>query len=115
MPDVQASLEFLADLPLYEHEKPFLALITPHDGFNPDRERMDNLEWENHRDIIIRDIRGQNEPLTVNACGFQVSQHSTRISKFDDPDALRAYRDETERLLSSVFPESQVVCYDLKV
>ena len=86
MPDIQASLEFLADIPLYEHEKPYLALVPPYDGFDPDMDRMDNLEWEKHEDITIRDIRDQYKPLTIENCGFQVAHQSTKVSNFDSPE-----------------------------
>ena len=115
MPDIQANLEFLADIPLYETEKPYLALVPPRPGFDPNTERMDNLEWETHSGIAITDIRGQSDTLTIDKCGFQVMQHSTRVTEFDRAEELRAYREETEALLRDTLQASYVLCYDLKV
>jgi hypothetical protein len=115
MPDIQANLEFLANLPLYETEKPYLALVPPRPDFDPDTERMDNLEWETHTDITITDIRGQIDILTIDKCGFQVMQHSTGVKEFDGMKDLRAYREETEALLRDTLQASYVLCYDLKV
>jgi len=115
MPDIQANLEFLANLPLYETEKPYLALVPPRPDFDPDTERMDNLEWETHTDITITDIRGQIDILTIDKCGFQVMQHSTGVKEFDGVKDLRAYREETEALLRDTLQASYVLCYDLKL
>jgi len=115
MPDIQASLEFLADIPRYEIEKPYLALVPPRPGFDPDTERMDNLEWETHEDIAIKDIRGQFDTLTIDQCGFQVMQHCTKVAEFERVEELRAYREETEALLRDTLQASYVLCYDLKL
>ena len=115
MPDIQASLEFLADIPLYEEEKPYLALLPPHHGFNPDIKRMDNLEWETHSDITIKDIRDSCDRYTIDECGFQVLEHSSKATGFDTESELRAYREETEALLRDNLQASLVLCYDLKV
>jgi hypothetical protein len=56
MPDVKASIEYLAPLPLYETEKPYLALLPPSEDFDPDTQRTDNLEYEIHKDMLITDV-----------------------------------------------------------
>ena len=115
MPDIQASLEFLANIPLYEKEKPYLALLPPHPGFDPDAERMDNLEWETRPDITITDIRDRFDGFTIDEYGFQVLHHSSKVTKLDELEELRAYREETESLLRDTLQASLVLCYDLKV
>ena len=114
MPAVRASLEFLADIPLYEYEKPYLVLLPAHDGSLADT-RMDNLEWETHGNMLLRDIREHWNSLTIERCGFQAIVHQSAFLHFDSISNLDAYRKETESLLRKRFRSSHVVCYDLKV
>ncbi|KAI9817881.1 MAG: hypothetical protein M1827_001000 [Pycnora praestabilis] len=100
MPHIQASLDFLADIPLYDYEKPYLALLPPQEGFDPDSERTDNLEWETHSDITITDIRGNFNLYTIEECGFQVVHHASRDLDLQSTDSLNAYKKETEVLLN---------------
>ena len=115
MPDIKAALEFLADLPLYESEKPYLALLSPREGFDPDKDRTDNLEWETHQDLLIRDIRTCSEELTIDEAGFQVSRHQSHHLAFDTMEDLEAHKRETEQLLQEILGVQHVRCYDLKV
>jgi hypothetical protein len=115
MPDIIASLEFLADIPLYDEEKPFLALMPPRDGFDPDATRTDNLEWETHHDILITDIRDRGQEFTVERCGFLVTNHTSQYLALDNVDSLRAYRKETEALLRKTLGATHVVCYEHRV
>ena len=72
MPDVQATIEYLQRLPLYEEEKPYWCFLPPHEGFDPDEQRVDNLEWEDHSDITIKDIRENRSQFRIDDCGFEV-------------------------------------------
>jgi hypothetical protein len=53
MPAIETSLEYLQRLPLYETEKPYWCFLPPHEGFDPDAQRVDNLEFEHYSDITI--------------------------------------------------------------
>ena len=115
MPNVQASIEFLADIPLYEYEKPYLALLPPQEGFDPNEERMDNLEWETHDQLCIADIRGREDDFKLEECGFQVAHHASQVPHFADVRDIIAYRKETEALLGSMLGACHVVCYESRV
>ena len=113
MPLLHARLDFLADIPLYQHEKPYVVLLPAHEKSDPDQ-RLNNLEWEAH-DVLMTDIRGIWDTLDIDRCGFQAIRHKTASSDFHSVPDLRAYRKETESLLKERYPSSYIVCYDLKV
>jgi hypothetical protein len=115
MPDITASLEFLADIPLYDEEKPFLALMPPLDGFDPNVQRTDNLEWEIHHNVPITDIRDRGQEFTIERCGFLVANHTSQHLALDSVESLRAYRKETEELLHKTLGATHVVCYEHRV
>jgi hypothetical protein len=114
MPDITADLEFLADLPLYQHEKPYLALLPPSLGKDPDQERLDNMEFETHSAIPITDIRGRAR-FTIEECGFEVLPHSSQHLSFENVDDVDAYKKETELLLCQRFQAVHVECYHLRL
>jgi hypothetical protein len=99
MPCVQTSLEYLQDLPLYEEEKPYWCFLTPRDGFDPDKQRIDNLEFEAHGNITIHDMRESGTKISLDECGFQVLNHKTKSLSFETAEAVAAYKAETEDLL----------------
>ena len=113
MPSVHARLDFLADIPLYQHEKPYVVLLPAHEKSDPDQ-RLNNLEWEVH-DVLATDIRGLWDAIDIDRCGFQAIRHKTASLGFDSDPDLWAYRKETESLLKERYPSSYIVCYDLKV
>jgi hypothetical protein len=112
MPAVQASLEYLQNLPLYDEEKPYWCFLTPREGFDPDKQRVDNLEFEAHKNIIIQDIRESSTEISLEECGFQVIPHKTKYLSFETADVVVAYKAETEDLLQRTFGAVYVVCYD---
>ena len=114
MPSIRASLEFLADLSLYQHQKPFLVLL-PANRNHAIEKRLDNLEWETHQDLLLVDIREHWNTLRLEECGFQAIYHKSLSLELDTAHALASYRAETETLLQKRFPSSFVKCYDLKV
>ena len=108
---MQASLEYLQNLALYDTEKPYWCFLPPHEGFDPDKQRVDNLEFEDHFNITIHDIR-ESEPKRIDECGFQVLHHVSRFSRFDSPADVRGYKSETEGLLQKEMNAIFVKCYD---
>ncbi|KAL5322242.1 hypothetical protein ACEPPN_010214 [Leptodophora sp. 'Broadleaf-Isolate-01'] len=75
MPQVNATLEYLQNLPLYDVEKPYWCFFAPRDGFDPNLQRLDNLEFEAHENIPINDLRDLTKKADINECGFQVVPH----------------------------------------
>jgi len=115
MPSVQASLEYLQKLALYEEEKPYWCFLQPSEGFNPDLERVDNLEFEEHSGMKINDIRVQGKEFKFDDCGFEVLSHSSKFSRFDEANDVQAYRSETEDLLKDTLGAVYVKCYDSRL
>ena len=113
MPSVHARLDFLADIPLYRDEKPYVVLLPAHGKKDPDQ-RLNNLEWDVH-DVLVTDIRGFWDTIDIDRCGFQAIRHKTASLGFGSMPDLSAYQKETEILLKERYPSSHVVCYELKV
>jgi len=115
MPAVKASIEYLQKLPLYEKEKPFWCFLPPRDGFDPDKQRVDNLEWEDHPDILIQDIRDRKSQFKIDDCGFEVLNHRSDISNFKSALDVTRYKVETEQLLQDEMQAVYVHCYDSRL
>jgi hypothetical protein len=116
MPDIQAILDHLANLPLYKDEKPYLALLPPSHPihkFSPGK-RLDNLEWESY-DTTIHDIRSDIQNYKIDECGFQVLDHESKVKNLETVGNVDAYRRETESLLKEVLGAEFAFCYDLAV
>jgi hypothetical protein len=115
MPAVNASIEYLQKLALYEEEKPYWCFLAPQEGFDPDTQRVDNLEFEDHSDIQIADIRELNTAPTIDDCGFEVLSHQSRFSGFHSADDVFQYVSETEGLLKDRMNAVYVKCYDSRL
>lgn len=115
MPEITASIEYLQNLPLYEKEKPYWCLLRPQEGFDPDAHRVDNLEFEDHPNVTITDIREAKEELNLSNCGFQVLSHESKTTIFQSPDHVEAYKMETETLLRDELGAAFVKCYELRL
>ncbi len=92
--------------------KPYWCSLPPREGFDPDKQRLDNLEFED-RKIRIIDIRGLNYKVRVDVHGFEVLDHSTKIKSFISPEDVRLYKKETEELLARSLGAVYTKCYDL--
>lgn len=103
---------YLQDLPLYQTVKPYWCSLPPSEEFDPDRQRVDNLEFES-RLTHITDIRGLDEKPQAEINGFEVLNHTTEIESFTSPEDVRKYKTETEELLSKRLGAVHVKCYDL--
>lgn len=114
MPDVEASLDFLARLKLYESEKPYVFLPLESLGLDPDETRLDNLEFESHEHIPIRDMRDVPD-LSVDINGFEYYRHETHFRKFDAPADIDAYRSETDGLLQKRFSAMYVLTSEVRL
>lgn len=114
MPANLVEIEFLADLPIYNIEKPYLCLLPPDQKIDPDQVRLDNLEFEKHSNIHVEDMREHPE-LCLEDCGFEYIQHKTAISKFICSADVDAYKRETERLLKDRFAAVKVLTYELRL
>ncbi len=114
MPDVEARLEFLSRLPLYETEKPFYLLPWKGSGLDPDEVRLNNLEFEQQSCIKIRDMRTETH-LSVECSGFEFCEHNTAFRSFSSTQDLDGYAAETETLLSQRLSSIYVHTYDVRL
>ncbi|OBT85069.1 hypothetical protein VE02_07307 [Pseudogymnoascus sp. 03VT05] len=114
MSDIEAVLEHLANLPLYEDEKPYLALLPPSHPIHKlsPGKRLNNLEWESY-DTTIHDIRPDIQNYKIDECGFQVLDHESKVKNLETVESVVAYRRETEGLLKEVLGAEFAFCYDL--
>lgn len=115
MPDISASLVFLADLPLYKDTKPYHVLVQSVEGKNPaENHKHHNLEWESHS-MTISDIRDQSDEFTVEKTGFEFATHTSKCLNFDAPTAVEEYKRETEEHLKQRFNAVYTFCYETRV
>ena len=114
MPDIEARMEFLARLPLYESEKPYLLLPLKASGLDPDETRLDNLEFESHGNILVKDMRHMAD-LSIESNGFEYHSHETNVRCFDAPKDIDSYQSETQDLLRQRFSASYVHTYDVRL
>ena len=115
MPAVQTSLEYLQKLPLYDEEKPYWCFLPPHERFDPDVQRVDNLEFQDYAGITIHDIRNAISDFKIDDCGFEVLSHQSRFTQFLHADDVKHYLEETEDLLTDKLNAVYVKCYDSRL
>ena len=113
MPDALASIDFLADLELYKQEKPFAALASP--GVEVSDDQLNNLQWESHVDITIKDIRGRESEYPLERCGFQIVKHRAQTMTFTSKEDIESYRRETESQLLELLGVTRVYCWEARV
>lgn len=102
--------EYLRDVPLYHHEKPF-SLVQPWPEALKER-RTSNLVWERPAPELIIDIRGQESKYELDKHGFAVRHSPTKLSQcdFDDPDIIEhLYLPEISNLLKTTVEGADMV------
>ena len=116
MPDILASLCFLADRELYKTTKPYHVLLQPQDGESLDNDhRLHNLEWETHDNINITDVRDRGNEFTIEKTGFEVGHHVSECLNFETADVFKTYKKETEEYHKRRFGAVYVFCYEVRV
>lgn len=114
MPTMKVKIDFIADIDLYNHEKPFAALASP-GTVTVGEDQLQNLQWQTHGDIDIVDIRGIEEQFTLDECGFQIVKHPGQKVSYATTDELELYKQEIGQLLSSLLGAVKVHCYEARV
>ncbi|KAH7028075.1 methyltransferase CmcJ [Microdochium trichocladiopsis] len=99
---VQAQVDYLKRLPLYQSEKPFQLFIP----IEPDAkdQRHSNLEFE-PKECTFHDVRDQLPECLLDSQGFQVLRRPTRLdpASFDKREIVESqYLDEVKDILKSV-------------
>jgi hypothetical protein len=99
---VRASLKYIKDLELYQHEKPYMADIDD----IPVNQRS-NIQLES-REVTVQNARGQN--FTIEQHSFEFVSHEHEIPSNDA--SLEPYIETTSLLLQDRFKADKVICYD---
>ena len=111
MSSTTVTLEYLKDLPLYTDEKPYWCFISPREGFDPDTQRLDNLEFSEHL-VELRNLRDIATEGKLDQYGFEVAHHDSQCLKFETIGQVEAYKRETENHLAEALDAVFVKCYD---
>jgi len=112
---MQATLKYLADIPLYEREKPY----TLH-GFPDNIKPKSNCEFILRDKIPIEDVRDSKEDFTLDAQGFEFhdfpSLAKLSAQTFEDPEGrqtrILGYLDETMKYTENFLGANKVMCFD---
>lgn len=113
MPNITATIEYLADLPKYKTEKPYSALLSNGQEFFAKGARLDNIEFT-YPECTIKDVRGDVE-FTIDKCGFQIhSQTSQNLSDFKTMEQIDVYRKEQADFLRTELGAVFVNTYDVR-
>jgi hypothetical protein len=114
MPPVTTSLEFLANSPVYETDKPYI--VFPLAGevvTDEDSKRLSNIQFQSHP-LTIEDAR-EGGPFTLETSGFQIFPHETQSIHFSDLNSVRRYQNEMDAFLAELLKPEFVMSYDCKV
>lgn len=101
MPDLIASIDHLADIPLYEEEKPYVVLVSPE---NRGSHITNNLVFETHSGIQIADVRGKDDEFTLEKVGFEVMAHKSNIDEPRDARGALQISTGNRSTLEGIFP-----------
>ncbi|KXJ88484.1 hypothetical protein Micbo1qcDRAFT_17472 [Microdochium bolleyi] len=99
---VQARVDYLKRLPLYQVEKPFQLFIP----IEPDAkdQRPSNLEFES-KEVTFHDVRDQLSDCRLDSHGFQLLRHPTGLpsASFENRGLVESvYFDEVRDILKTV-------------
>jgi len=115
MLQVQSTLDFIQDLPLYKEERPYV--FTPDGDIELD-ESHPTLNTVKLHDVpvTLTDIRDSNE-FALGVSGFEKADHTSKVnlSRIHDRDAREEYRKETAAFLEKYLDAEYVFTYNVKV
>jgi hypothetical protein len=99
--DENTSVHYLEWQKAYEKVKPYQVFITD----IPATEDFEdtNLIFKQYDNVTVRDIRGQEESLSLDENGFIISKHKFRLDDFSSAEKVeQEYLPEIEELFRSV-------------
>ena len=112
-----ATLKFLADLPIYDEEKPYTLY-----GFPDDVTPKSNCEYVNQDNIAVADARGCERYFKIDDCGFEFHYkpslcdlHAKTFETSGRKELVWKYLKETTALAEEVLGASRVFCFDWRV
>jgi len=108
---VRGKLDYIADIPLYDREKPYdLTIDLWH---TPEAKPTNVLLSE--RDVYIKDMSSSVSDFSIDVQGFQVLRYPTKLSNkdlADDSLVTSKYYKECEDILMDHFGAKQVFIFD---
>jgi hypothetical protein len=112
-----ANLKFLADLPLYDEEKPYTLY-----GFPDNVKPITNCEFVTYDNVEVTDVRGCEEKFQLKGCGFEFhhkpsscSLDSAMFEDFGKNDEVVEYLRETIAMAVHTLDASRAFCFDWRV
>ncbi|KAI0836384.1 hypothetical protein F5Y06DRAFT_305359 [Hypoxylon sp. FL0890] len=113
--DIQTTIDFIADLPIYGEEKPFFLHPSAAVDVEIDEIKTTNVEWDT-QSVTVYSMRNKDE-LSLEKNGFCYVEHESRcIPRLGmSSDLVTEYRKESEGMLRSLFNAEFVHCYDYKI
>jgi hypothetical protein len=113
------SLTFLADLPIYDTEKPYQIKGFP----DIDEAVRTNVVRLKHDGIDIANARDLPCEMTFEECGFRWLHHASKFAvkssdfeaKSDDNPYVLGYLQETMDLVRTELGAKSVLCFDWRV
>jgi len=99
---VQAHVDYLKRLPLYQTEKPFQLFIPIEEGATD--QRPSNLEFES-RQCTFHDVRNELSSCQLDSEGFEVLRHPTQMDpmSFEQRELVESqYLEEVKDILQKV-------------
>jgi hypothetical protein len=74
--------------------------------------RVRNFELE-ERSIVIENIRGKEDSVSLDTAGFQIYKHTSKHTSFDNEDEIRSeYYPESIELIKKLTGASRVELFD---
>lgn len=112
--DIHAHIDFIANLPLYESEKPFFVYPpVTQDRSISNEEDLSNVQWETHA-VPVQTMRRVAVP-DFDQSGFKYLEHQSSTLPTSARSNAREYQKETEAVLQDHFQAELVKCYIYKV
>lgn len=115
MLEVQSTLDFLQDLPLYKTERPYVFTCAGEMSLDESHPTLNTVKLHDVPVTLqdIRDAKGYN----LSTSGFEKVNHATQVdlNRIQDEEVRREYRTETAKFLKQHLGAEHVYCYNVKV
>ena len=106
-------INFIADSPLWEKEKPF-GVTLPSDYEPLENHPLTNLLFDERR-LEIHDMRQSLNDFSIETSGFTLLQQPTKYPEIENMVIFEQYKKETEGVLHDLLRPEFVVCWDARV
>lgn len=115
MPNISTEITFLANIPLYDTEKPYFLFWAAGDEKQKPIPST-NIQWQTQEDILVKDIRGKEKDFTLKSNDFEILYHLSGVSfPITSVEDMERYKRETETLLKQNFNARAIYCYESRV